>query len=340
MLRSPEGIHRFLFTSPSRFVGETGSEDYLFTIVFEQPHEHLAGSFLSLTLDVEEVERSIVVPNYAHVAKDLSALLSVFYGKLIEFRGYTENSGVSYWPKFQNQSRRSPQRPPFNSHPRAATQIELNLMLSGPLLNGYLSQRVAPDIVAPIIRASSFYQASLRMFDEDPILSFTLLLSAIEATTPLFEFTDKELLDEGLEKIIATIEKEVKNPEKIIRSIKSRLFQVRRKCSLIVEQMLDQDFFDNRECKESWCSIESDSVGTRVRSAYDLRSLFLHTGQSHGVWVDAEQFSNAEKISGDPVIHDTKMKKLVVSSPTLAGLERIVQYVLCNILHELLLEQQ
>jgi hypothetical protein len=65
-----------------------------------------------------------------------------------------------------------------------------------------------------------------------------------------------------------------------------------------------------------------------VKAAYDLRSRFMHSGRSQGGWVNAMKHAGAEIVIGDPVIKDPELKKLVVDSLTLCGLERVVQYCL------------
>lgn len=67
---------------------------------------------------------------------------------------------------------------------------------------------------------------------------------------------------------------------------------------------------------------------SRIKAAYDLRSMFLHTGKSHGGWVNTFQEMNSEIIVGDPVVADAELKKLIVRVPSLAGQERIVHYCL------------
>src|SRR5205823_13328258 len=110
--------------------------------------------------------------------------------------------------------------------------------------------------------------------------------------------------------------------------LKSRLFQIRRKCALFVRQTLDEPFYQSSESAPGYPRVCARDIERRVKATYDLRSRFMHTGRSQGVWVNALKHVGAEVMIGDPVISDPELKKLVVNSLTLCGLERVVQYCL------------
>jgi hypothetical protein len=353
MLRPPPYIHRFLLTSSASFVGEYESESFLITPAFPdfsptntQAHQHPGPhqrSLILLTLRISPPEhdgsKAIVQPDYQYLANHICILLTVFYGKFIESCGYTERCGLFCVPSSDFSPQRYFQAPPFSSTPRASTGIYTDLNGCSQLLERFLhleNENPSPDQIS-LLRSSSFYHASLRLFASDPILAFTLLLSALEALIPLFTFSEEEIFDPQLISMLNQIAGHVPDSESIVTNLKGRLFQVRKKCSLIAQRSLDTPFFARREAVEEFQTIKADEVEGRVKAAYDLRSMFLHTGRSHGVWVNAFQNQNSEIIVGEPVIEDADLKKLIVKAPTLAGLERIVHYCLYRQVRDILM---
>lgn len=93
-----------------------------------------------------------------------------------------------------------------------------------------------------------------------------------------------------------------------------------------MEEIIDESFFDNRECEESFYVIDSGSVYKRIKAAYDIRSRYLHAGKSIEYWLSILRHVGAETTPGRPVIDDADERKLIERTPTLIGLERMVHY--------------
>src|SRR3954465_8437209 len=102
MLKPPQDIHRFLFSSPTHFVGVIEAETYLLTPAFPNmdtamqlyytpgPNQR---SFISVTIRIKEAG---VPPgklperlNHNWLADHLAVLLCSFYGKYVVNHGYT-----------------------------------------------------------------------------------------------------------------------------------------------------------------------------------------------------------------------------------------------------------
>ena len=303
---------------------------------------HEQGSFLTLTLSMKPPEPRgkgglVVFPDYSYIAKDLAAVLSAYYGKLIEFQGCTESHGSSVVSIVTDTTALNSHHFPFNDFPRKATQVPLDLASSHPVIQALLSYEW-DEYTAAIVRAATFYQQALNFAEQQPVLSFTLFLCAIEALIPIATFTEEELMDEQLKCILKKIRTHVPHPEKTVNVLKSRLFQIKRKCSLLMEMFLDADFFENPECDDPRSTLSPETAPKAIKAAYDLRSAFLHTGKHHGVWAKTYQGQHAEVVIGEPRIDDRNLRKLVMASPTWIGLERMVQYTLCSVIHELLFE--
>ncbi len=116
------------------------------------------------------------------------------------------------------------------------------------------------------------------------------------------------------------------------------MFQNKRKCALIAQNSTDARFFESTETEGDYPRITQECIADRIKAAYDIRSMFLHTGKSHGVWATAYEKINAEVIIGEPVIPDADLKKLVIRAPTLAGLERVIHYCIYTKLVQLFAE--
>jgi hypothetical protein len=65
----------------------------------------------------------------------------------------------------------------------------------------------------------------------------------------------------------------------------------------------------------------------RVLAAYDVRSRLLHTGDRTGIWALTHSSMGEETCLGTPVLNDEKLKKLITSSLSLVGLERVTSTV-------------
>lgn len=289
-------------------------------------------SFISVTLSIEESDSAEAAKfhrSYGWVADHLAALLSGFYGKLVTNHGYTNIGDLFSVPDLDLGHVGDHALPPFNSKPRAATGLnDLNIVHSSEVLASLLSGGLEKDEWASVLSAAAFYQQALALFSDRPHLSFSLLVSSLECLLPLIDYSEGELFDEELLSDFASISAQSGDGPSIVGRLKKRMYQVRRKCSAFVARTLDSQFYERPETKEAYALVKPDHIEERIRAVYDLRSRFLHTGRTHGNWVNALKHIGAEIMVGEPQIQDTKLKKLVATSVSLTGLERIVQYCL------------
>jgi hypothetical protein len=342
MLKPPQDIHRFLFSSSAHVVGVVETDSYLLMPAFPSldtamqlfytpgPNQR---SFVSVTIRIKEAEVDPAKPpqrnNYNWLADHLAVLLCGFYGKLVVNHGYTNWGDIFSVPHLGFDHTVDHALPPFNSSPRAATKLpDMNLAHTKALLSAFLKGGGIDDAWASITNAAAFYQQALTLYSERPHLSFTLLLSSLECLLPLIKYNDDEIYDERLLEDLSTIGMKIEGGVEIVNRLKSRLFQIRRKCALFVRQTLDEQFYQSSESTIGFLRVSRNDIERHVKAAYDLRSRFMHSGRSHGGWVNAMKHAGAEIVIGDPVIKDPELKKLVVDSLTLCGLERVVQYCL------------
>jgi hypothetical protein len=96
---------------------------------------------------------------------------------------------------------------------------------------------------------------------------------------------------------------------------------------------LSEAFFSNHESKENQWALKPNDIQQRIKSAYDLRSRYVHTGIPFGGWVGPVTQYVEEVQLGEPVIDDKEFQKIIKLSPTLVGLERIMRFCLLRFMH-------
>ncbi len=136
-----------------------------------------------------------------------------------------------------------------------------------------------------------------------------------------------------MKKDLEIIETQIDNGDIIAKRIRNRLFQVRKRHNLTIQKLLTSDFFANSESTSEFFSLTIEGFTKRINAAYDLRSLYVHTGTEFGPWLTIGMRDNYEINLGQPVIKDKTLKKLIQDCPTLFGLERIMRYCLLRFIH-------
>jgi hypothetical protein len=73
-------------------------------------------------------------------------------------------------------------------------------------------------------------------------------------------------------------------------------------------------------------------IAKQIEGGDEVGSLYVHTGQTFGGWVEPCG-SNWEVPIGKPIIEDKELVKILVRSPTLIGMERIIRFCLLRFIH-------
>ncbi len=341
-LKPDKRIHRFLFSSPAHFVGTVETDDYLFVPAFPSLSKGASvfltegptrRSFISITLALEKPEtdqptKVKVREMYSWVADHLAALLSAFYGKLVVNHGYTNFGEIFSVPELDLPGISDYALPAFNGKPRAASGLpDLNVGAASQALKAFFSRGLEDDNWASVLSAAAFYQQALTLFSDRPHLSFSLLVSSLESLLPLVDYSEEELFDPLLLSDFSTIASQAKGGELIVERLKSRMYQVRRKCGAFVAKTLDAQFYERHESSEAFFSVKPDRIDERIKAAYDLRSRFLHTGHSHGSWIDVLKHAGAEVMIGDPVIEDVKETGSAIGHFDRTGTNRAILFI-------------
>ena len=93
------------------------------------------------------------------------------------------------------------------------------------------------------IASGSFYLRALQIVEEQPEIAFVDLVTSGEILSNYFDYEDDELFDENIKKLMEEIYECHPEPDKAVSLIKNRLFQVRRKYSLTLTNLLNNYFF-------------------------------------------------------------------------------------------------
>lgn len=344
MLRPDKTIQKLIISSTSRFVGEYESESLLITHAWQQGRENSSigleenpycRNYYAVVFKTtpSEEKAGVVIPDYTYIGDFLCIYLSILFGKRFDNHGLMEGSGYFKLPNVGMNRPIAFSRIGTNNHlPRKDLEIELNFD-KVKLIEKLLYGDVAENIKNIIISAGRFYLRSLRIFEEEPELAFLDLITCGEILSNFNTYSDEELFDPRLITIFQQIESKIDKGESISSDLKQRLFQVKRKYTLTICNLLNDYFFTNSESTELFASLSRDKIEQRVKASYDLRSKYVHTGISFGKWLLPHTIMNEEICLGTPVGLSHELTKLIVKTPTFIGMERIMRFCLLRFIH-------
>jgi hypothetical protein len=344
MLRPDENTHKFIISSTSRFVGEYENKNLLITHAWPstenigqlyagQTENPYSRNYFIIVYKSEPYEKApgVAIPNYDWLSEFICIYLGILFGKRFDNHGAVETNGFFFLANTNEVG--TPIRfhdIGVNNHrPRCDLQFPLNLSefkLLEPLISGKVDERVISIANA----AGRFYLRSVRLFETDPEVAFLDLVTCGEILSNYYQYTDEELYDDGIRHILNTIEQN--NGSEVANTIKSRLYQVRRKYVLTITKLLNAYFFQNTESKQGFASLKREDIIDRIKASYDLRSLYVHNGIKIGNWLDPHSFLNEVQV-GIPVVESKDLQKLLCLTPTWTGMERIMRYCLLRFLH-------
>lgn len=260
--------------------------------------------------------------------------LSILFGKRFHNHGRLESHGLFFLPLISDRWNPCDPSLSFNNHkPRPDLCIPLNLeevKRIAPLLQEDGVERKS----GPFIRsAGRFYLHALQEAESQPEVAFLDLITCGEILANYFDYDQDDLLDNEMRRDLARIIEELDDGREIARGIGGRLFQVKRKFTRTVLRLLTPYFFQQTEARQQLGALKKDHIVERIKAAYDLRSLYVHTGVDFGKWVMPPSAQNEEILLGSPVVDDTKFKNLLVKTPMFSGLERIMRFCLLRFVH-------
>jgi hypothetical protein len=330
-----ENITKILLSTPSYFVGKYVDNDCMVSIVFDRTlkrddalnHEYFIFSVKTPSLDRSQI------PDYTALGDVLCIYLSILYGKRFDNHGLIESLGNYWLPNYLPSAKYEPKLP-FNSQtdrpdleiPRCLDEIRR----IAPLLHeGLIDSRFENFLMS----AGRFYLHALQQAETQPEIAFLDLITCGEIISYFYDYDQDELLDDKIKMDLSRIEKGIDGGSGIVRHIRGRLSSVKRRFVKTVLYLLNPYFFQQTEAR--WGSLIQADISKRIKAAYDLRSRYVHTGANFGVWIGPEHLRgfNNEILIGEPVIEDQKLKKILIKSPTLIGMERIMRFCLLRFMH-------
>ncbi|OUB82049.1 hypothetical protein BK784_38920 [Bacillus thuringiensis serovar medellin] len=341
MVQLNEEIHKVIVSTPARFVGSYMSEDIAVNISFAGKEK----LFFDTTENPNSRTFLVITFRYVHdgsmVLKDLSgygdfvcSILSLLYGKEFKNHGFLESYGVHRTPNLALSSNEYYYQPQYNFQLRKDLSIPLDLSCIKLIEPLFLDNELSDSFRQMIIAVGKFYNRALSIFPTQPELAFLDLITCGEIISNFNEeqYTEEQLYDENLLKNFERI-LNLEHGDRIVRDLKNRLFQVKRKFYYSLIELLNENFYENTEVIQGLGKITKDTIEKNIKSAYDLRSLYVHTGLEFGDHIKPiRQFQN-EIVMGEVTPSVQRAKNALNNTLTFTGLERIIRYALLKLIH-------
>jgi hypothetical protein len=348
----PANIYRYLISSTSRFIGEYDSE--LFNLDHVWPNSEIHADLLSglqeshhsrnyymLSMKIGEPgdeKKSILIREYSFVAQQVCNLLCVLFGKRFDYNGSIISHGDFHRPSLMNHPPINYYYAPTNSHSQRVdtdTRLMLNsFSLIEPLL---INNEVSKKVRDTMRSASRFYARSVRVCESDPELAYLDLVACCEFLMGFYEegYTNEEIFNKEQLADFLRIEREIAGGHKLARKLKSSMRQISKKYLLTALRLLTEQFFEKTESVAPYGALTRVEIEGMLKAAYNLRSLYVHTGATFRRWIDIgqRQMMYERHPRNNGYITESDIDKEALKAPTYIGLERIVRYCLLRFLH-------
>ena len=342
LLRPAENVQKLLISTTSRFVDIFKQDGFLVahaspgfrdrTAWMRMSEGPLSRSAYVVSFATSPMEKKpgLIIPTYDGTGELVCAYFSLLFGKRFDFHGALESSGFFGLPDLAAFGTLCSPTLPQNSHaPRADYPIALNLSevsRLAPLLFG--GEGLDSRQLHTFQGAAKFYWRALLAAESDPEAAFLNLVTAGEILANGREFDLHQMLDAKARNYMARIEQALPDGSDVVKYFSGSMRRIRRRFVLTLAALVDREFFDRGEAKAPYARLAKGDFLKRIGAAYDLRSVFLHSGQSFGSVIAPRGPTNDEVQSGESMVPDRKFAKAIDASPTYIGLERILRYAL------------
>jgi hypothetical protein len=345
-LRPDSNVQKVLISTTSRFEGEYHREAMLLThawpVLDQRPNYRwsegpTSRSAFVLAFETEpekdDPERPVVVrPDYTGFGSLICAYLAVLFGKRFDCHGMIENDGRYHIPDLAQFGQLCNPALPQNSYQsRADFPVPLNLTEASrmePLLAHYLSndQSLSAEFCGVFYWASKFYLQALQTVERDPEVAYLHLVTAGEVLAEAQLFEKRSLLSDEMEKRLGQIEREMRDGANTVNFILKQMPLVRQRFTKTIVGLTDPGFFERTESGQPYAQLKAESFVKAVKSAYDLRSRYVHAGAPFKVWMNLAHGNEMQL--GEPVVGNKEYGRLLAAAPAYGGLERIIRYCL------------
>ena len=320
-------IQRGLVSTTSRVIGNYENDDL--AIALTSPGNDITArvvegsasrtSFIVSFSTPEPKERMIIFPDYSPHLAAVAACMAVLFGKRFDVHGLTEEHGRFRTPDSSQYASLCDPQLDFNSHkPRRAFPVALRASEFGAVSGLFTDDEDATKLLA----AANFYMRGLQAAERDPEVGYLHLITAGEVLASLYP---KAPLHERTQKDLSLIRKHVPGGCEVAGRFASQLRGIRRSFVATLTSLLDRGFFQAQEDSPPY-SFSEGGIERAVGAAYDLRSVYLHSGAPFGNAVTTGY--RYSFIPGELKQRNKKLRKATKHAPTFVGLERLVRYAI------------
>ncbi|WP_165191712.1 HEPN domain-containing protein [Caulobacter soli] len=283
----------------------------------------------------------VIIPTYEHVADMMCTYLAVLYGKRFDNHGALEFSGLFGLPNLRAMDQIADGAFPSNTASRRA-DLGFDLSLSQvarltPLMFGQAGRSHDASIFRG---AAKYYLRALQAAEPDIEVAYLHLITAGEILSTAIDIPQDQLLDAKTQEQLARIANELAGGAPIARAMRKKLRSVKARFVATFRHLVDAPFFDRAEAQTSYARLRREEFRKVLGAAYDLRSAYVHSGETFGDWVAPRGTAMEEVQSGRPMVQDKAFAKTLAAAPTFIGLERIVRYGLLRFAERLQVDTQ
>jgi hypothetical protein len=333
-----------LLSTPSSFGRNFAGEHFLIEQIISNvgdarffaapgPFEH---HFYVLVVPVNETATPGVMA-WSSDPDDVASLLSLFFGKRVLHQGPIHLSFGWMLPDLLTLQPNPYHALPFYGGSHASPPVQDPDWQTLSQIEHIFDVLAAKPGQRPagLVAAARCYAESLRLLPIDRELAYVRLVQAIESVASKATFSDLERFahDDELRAHLEWLEGlQDRKGRKVATFMRRRLYQVKRTVWLWLEKHLRLPFFIEN-------GLSPDTIQQAIAAAYDLRSLYVHTGLRFGDWIDPVEgrCGNKETVPQGfaDICKEKSLRRLLRSCPTYVGLERLVRYTLHVEMHSL-----
>lgn len=342
-MENPTNIAKFLITSPVLFYNTYISENFKIRRVFLDSdssivnQEHSKNQFYyEVLIHLPEPDRtSIYQVNYDYIGKSTCMIMSLLYGKRVEYQSRVQLFGVRYIPSCPIKNENLNSLLTFNSSSkRADYPIDLSLdkfeIIKSVMINDPEHNK---DLLDVFWTSLKFYHLGLINTEKDPELAYLYLITSAEVIAGNEKFEKYDLLNKEIIKSIEYINNISVDAQNALKSILNCVSSISQSIYMSIMQYLNDDFFYTSENNLKPPSLTKEEMNKIIKSAYSIRSRYLHAGSgTYGLLSVNDLDSNDETFSHIPSSIDAQIKRALKNAPTLIGMERIMRSVLIGFL--------